>query len=275
VGGSAQILDYLNYAGIGPDQSIGSFPAGDVGSRETFFYPTPRMTNNPAAAPVPLFINEWMAANGGFIADPADGDFDDWFEIYNPGAVTVDLTGYHLTDDTGNRNKFLVPSGVRIPAGGFLLVWADENVGQTRTNGDLHVNFKLSQSGEAIAIYDPQGRLIDSVTFGAQLANISQGRYPNGSPPPFVSMVTPTPRASNVASATGPELTTAALLPGNLIGLNWTAEPGRTYRVQFKTNLDASQWTDLPGDVTASGTTASRTDAVVGAQRFYRVLLVP
>jgi hypothetical protein len=67
----------------------------------------------------------------------------------------------------------------------------------------------------------------------------------------------------------------AELLPGNLIGLIWTAEPGRSYRVQFKSELGAAEWTDLPGTIMATGTTASRTDAVTGAQRFYRVVLVP
>ncbi|HXJ74985.1 MAG TPA: CotH kinase family protein, partial [Candidatus Dormibacteraeota bacterium] len=32
-----------------------------------------------------VFINEWMAENTSFIADPADGLYDDWFELYNPG----------------------------------------------------------------------------------------------------------------------------------------------------------------------------------------------
>ncbi|HKX61750.1 MAG TPA: lamin tail domain-containing protein, partial [Verrucomicrobiae bacterium] len=274
LGGSAQILDYLNYAGVGPGQSVGSFPAGSVGARETFFYPTPGTTNNPAAAPVPLFINEWMAANTGFIADPADGDFDDWFEIYNPGSVAVDLTGYRLTDDLNTRNKFVVPGGIRIPAGGFLLVWADEDVGQTRTNADLHVNFRLSQSGETIALYDPQGRVIDSISFETQTSNVSEGRFPNGNAAPFVTLA-PTPRASNLTPNSGPEMGPAELLPGNLIGLIWTAEPGRSYRVQFKGELGAAEWTDLPGTVTATGMTASRTDAVTGAQRFYRVVLVP
>ena len=52
--------------------------------RRQFAYPTPRATNNPAVPPVTVFINEWMAANTSFLADPADGDYDDWFELYNP-----------------------------------------------------------------------------------------------------------------------------------------------------------------------------------------------
>ena len=28
-----------------------------------------------------------MASNTRTLADPADGDFDDWFELYNPGGT--------------------------------------------------------------------------------------------------------------------------------------------------------------------------------------------
>jgi hypothetical protein len=55
----------------------------------------------------------------------------------------------------------------------------------------------------------------------------------------------------------------------------WSATPGKTYRVQFKETVEAP-WTDLPGDLTAAGTSASMTHAVLSAtpRGFYRVLLV-
>jgi hypothetical protein len=57
----------------------------------------------------------------------------------------------------------------------------------------------------------------------------------------------------------------------------WTAIPGAGYRVQYKTNLNAAAWSDLVGDVTATGTTASKADATLGtnATRFYRVFALP
>jgi len=57
----------------------------------------------------------------------------------------------------------------------------------------------LSQAGEAIALYDPNGRRIDSVTFGPQTNNISQGRWPDGSSTVYY-MTAPTPRAANHAA---------------------------------------------------------------------------
>lgn len=54
-------------------------------------------------------------------------------------------------------------------------------------------------------------------------------------------------------------------------------ETGKTYRVQLKTDLTDSVWTDLSGDVTAVGSTASKDDDTASGalRRFYRVLLVP
>lgn len=55
----------------------------------------------------------------------------------------------------------------------------------------------------------------------------------------------------------------------------WSAAPGRTYRVQFKSAVNDSAWTELAGDVVAAGTTGSKVDsAPASGQRFYRVLLV-
>src|SRR6185436_10319361 len=155
VAGTPQILDYLNYAGVAGDRSFGSFPDGQSSYRQTFSTPTPRNTNSPYAPPVTLWLNEWMAANTGSVLDPIGQDADDWFELYNPNNTTVDLTGFHLTDDLANPDKFTVPTGFAVPAHGFLLVWADEQSQQTRPDGDLHVNFKLSQSGESLALFDP------------------------------------------------------------------------------------------------------------------------
>ena len=58
--------------------------------------------------------------------------------------------------------------------------------------------------------------------------------------------------------------------------LVWTAIPGLTYRVQFKSSLEETAWTDLAPDVLAAGPTASFADPdSLDRQRFYRVQVVP
>ena len=50
-----------------------------------------------------------------------------------------------------------------------------------------------------------------------------------------------------------------------------------TEDVEFKADPEAAEWLELPGTVTAAGTTASKVDATAGSDghRFYRVRLLP
>jgi len=79
-----------------------------------------------------------------------------------------------------------------IPPGGYVLVWCDEDGSQ----GPLHANFKLSASGEFIALVKADGMtILDSTSFGGQLEDVSMGRTPDGAAG-WVYM-TPTPASSN------------------------------------------------------------------------------
>ena len=196
----ASVVDHLNYSIPVVGRSYGSFPDGAVSGRRTFSVVTPRGTNNPAAAPLDVRINEWMADNLTTLADPADGDFEDWFELYNPGTNSVNLTGYFLGDTATNATQWLIPGGTTIPARGFLLVWADNEPGQnSASRPDLHAGFSLAKGGESISLFAPDGTLIDLVSFGLQTTDVSQGRYVDGSTAIF-AMANPTPRTANFLS---------------------------------------------------------------------------
>ncbi len=193
----ASVLDYLNYSVPTAGRSYGSYPDGAVSDRRLFGTTTPGATNNPAFPPIDVRINEWMADNLDTLADPADGHFEDWFELYNPGAAAVDLSGYFLSDTLTNTTQSAIPAGTTIPANGYLLVWADNTPSQNQpTNQDIHVNFSLAKGGEAIALFAPDGKVIDAITFGAQTNDISQGRFPDGNSALYF-MTLPTPRAAN------------------------------------------------------------------------------
>ena len=73
---------------------------------------------------------------------------------------------------------------------------------------------------------------------------------------------------------------TAVLIPptvtnvqssGGVFILTWTAIQNVTYRVEFKTSLTDSEWMSLTGDVTATGSSASKTDSSPGSIKFYHV----
>ena len=122
-----------------------------------------------------LVINEFMASNDATEADQ-DEEFDDWIELYNNSDAEIDLSGYFLSDNAENLQKWEVPTGTSIGAADYLIIWADNDVDQA----GLHSSFKLSSQGESLFLVNPEGEIIDEVSFAAQEADIAYGRFPNG-----------------------------------------------------------------------------------------------
>jgi hypothetical protein len=234
------------------------------------------VTNTTPAASLPVVINEWMADNVGpfGFADPADGLFQDWFELFNPNTSPVNLGGYHLTDDFGNTAKFTIPTNTIIAGRGFLLVWADEDGSQNSpTNADLHANFRLNNGGEMLALFAPDGLSPQhTVTFGPQFANVSQGLFPDGAVGTSHFMTNWTPRASNrLGSLSSPQITSFGLTAGTL-QLTITATSGRSYQVEYKDQLDATVWQPLGTAVrAANGALVLSVEVGSQPQRFYRI----
>lgn len=141
-----------------------------------------------------LRINEFMAFNTSTISDPdgAANEFNDWIEIYNAGGSSIDINGFYLSDNNGNPFKFKVEGSTVIPAGGYLLIWADEQGAQ----GKLHASFQLAAAGEEVGLYYFDGRTIDYKLFNAQAENKSYGR-PSSAPSTWVVLSSPTPGSAN------------------------------------------------------------------------------
>ncbi|MCX7872666.1 MAG: lamin tail domain-containing protein [Verrucomicrobiae bacterium] len=196
----ASVFDYLNYSDLSAGYSYGDYPDGQPFYRQSFYYATPGGTNNPAAPPVRLFINEWMASNTKTIANPVTGQYDDWFELYNPNNEPVDISGYYLTDVITNKYKYRIPNGYFVPARGYLVIWADNAPSLNRPQlNELHVNFRLSRNASDIGLFRADGTLVDSVTFGYQTSDLTEGRYPDGSQN-IMQLTRPTPGSANVAN---------------------------------------------------------------------------
>jgi hypothetical protein len=198
-GATTAAVDHLRYLVTSPENSFGLYPDGDPRRRRMLYVPTPGAPNDETVPNVNVVINEWMAAGHSIIRDPADNQFEDWFELYNAGTNTVDLSGFYLSDSS-SEPIFRIPPGYTIGPKQFKLIWADNEVSQNAPGRDLHVDFALSASGEELAIFTPDEQLLTSVSFGQQTQNISEGRYPDGSDDPFALFVTPTPGAPNSAN---------------------------------------------------------------------------
>jgi hypothetical protein len=187
----------------------------------------------------PLFINELMALNTRTLEDEA-GERDDWIELYNAGAVDIDLGGMHLSDNVGNSTQYRIPEGVVAPAGGYLLLWADGD------GAGAHLNFRLSGAGEYVGLFDGEAGYyapIDAAYFPPQAPDVSWGRFPApaaesgmGDESAWQALEEPTPGASNRLHApqflevtrdpdwpgAGESVTVTAVLTGGLSGISVT-----------------------------------------------------
>ncbi|MDF7799580.1 lamin tail domain-containing protein [Pontiellaceae bacterium B1224] len=256
VDGSPELIDYLNYGTVAADWSYGDIPDGDPCSRFAMYLATPGAANTNQSAPLDARINEWMADNSSTLADAVDGDYEDWFEIYNPGDEAIDLGGYFLTDDLTDPTQFEIPMGGKytIPAYGFLLVWADNESEQNEFDASaLHVNFALSKNGETIALIASDGSVIDSVVFGAQTTDQSEGRVPDGGS--AISAMNATPGSANQVANTAPVLNAIAdmqVYPGEMISFTAVATDAESDFQTLEFSLDSGA--PSGATITAGGT---------------------
>lgn len=122
-------------------------------------------------------ISEVLAKNSTVITN--GGSQPDLIELHNVGSTPVDLSGMGLTDNATTPYKYAFPNGTSLAPGGYLVLFADSGKGGPYA----HTGFSLKQSGDDVSLFDKPsagGGLIDSVTFGMQLADISSGRRADG-----------------------------------------------------------------------------------------------
>jgi hypothetical protein len=138
--------------------------------------------------PVPdVYVNEVLPVNTAINTDE-QGDSDPWIEIYNASTATISLAGMYLSDDLGTPTKWEIPMGTTLDSGDWLLVWADNEIGE----GPLHANFTLNPGGGIVALYTDDSRIVDYLTYEASPADHSTGRFPDGEAQQrILSIVTP------------------------------------------------------------------------------------
>jgi gliding motility-associated-like protein len=141
-----------------------------------------------------LWINEYSCSNVSGVTD-AFGEREDWIEIYNAGASSIDLTGYYLSDKASNLTKWPIPSG-SINANGYKMVYCSKR--DLVSGAQYHPNFSLKQtSNEWIILTNPSGTVVDSLKIvHLTKADHSVGRSSNGAAD-WKLFTTPTPNAAN------------------------------------------------------------------------------
>ncbi|MCA0238271.1 MAG: CotH kinase family protein [Bacteroidetes bacterium] len=203
------------------------------------------------SASAQIQINELLAVNSTIASDPDFGEFSDYAELINNTAVPIDLGGYTLSDDPAETDKWALPA-LTLQPGELLLVWTD---GQDKRPGDtafvayknatatmsaLHAGFRLSGDGEYLGLYNPQGNLMDEITYCVQAGDVSYGRS-TANPSQWIYFGEPTPGAANSpfgsASMETPGTPVFSLAEGfydtpQMLHLS-TQEPGAVIRYTF------------------------------------------
>ena len=152
----------------------------------------------PIASPG-VIITEVQAANTYTILDD-QGGYADWLELHNPADTPASILGYTLTDDPAVPAKWPLPASTLAP-GAFLVIWAS---GADRMAPEgVHTSFRLSRAGGYMGLFGPDGQVVDEVTFGPQVTDVSLGRLGTASDQ-WVFFPTPTPGKANTTSPRAP-----------------------------------------------------------------------
>jgi hypothetical protein len=213
------VLDAVTFGAQVPDLSIGRRTDGSWGLCQPTFGGPNRA--QPTGDPHALRINEWLA-NARFVVG------NDFVELYNPGPLPVALEGLSLSDSPGQPGRETLPPLSFIGAGGCLSFIADGESGRAG-----HLGFKLASESGTLHLSDPSLAAIDTVAYGPQGTDRSQGRSPSGSAT-LAFFRQPTPGALNPGSTGG--TTTVSHESRTLLGFQ------SSWRYSANAALPAANW---------------------------------
>lgn len=77
---------------------------------------------------------------------------EEWIKLYNENDFSVDLTNWQVLDKIGNTKSYTIPKGKISPKGFFVL--------QRPKTG-----ITLNNSGDALELKNPAGKIVDSVSY--------------------------------------------------------------------------------------------------------------
>jgi gliding motility-associated-like protein len=216
----------------------------------------------PLRSMAQVVINEVSAANWDLLM--ADGEYEDWIELYNSGGGTADLSGFFLSDKASDPGKWQIPAGTTIPANGHLLFFASKKDGVIA--GEYHTNFKLTQTAqEDVVLADPSLTIVDQFHFDAPTQkNHSWGRTTDGAGT-WNIFTTPTPAAANAGAS--PYYTPRPVLDppaGGYCGsvnFSMSADPGCTIRYTLDGTEPTVASTAYAAPVAINATTCVRAES--------------
>lgn len=174
--GQQQVLDYVNYANISPNDSYGSYPDGQCFFRQEFFAATPGASNNASVVQPPSFVDYAM---------PGSVYTQNFDSLPDPGATSVNannpVTINGITYSLANPYDFAFPTTPSGNSGGLGIAamagWYGSSVSEAQfgaTDGDQTTGGQIS-FGPANGSNRALGLLATSstkgTTFGVRLIN--------------------------------------------------------------------------------------------------------
>jgi hypothetical protein len=188
----------------------------------------------------------------------------------NGSPQSSDTRSFTVVVSDANSAPVLAPISDQIAFVGIQLV-----VTNSASDGDVpadRLTYSLDPGAPAGAFIDPENGLFTWTPANNQVpgTNAVTIRVTDNGVPSLSKI-----QSFSIVVVTAPVIESIVASSGS-VTLSWSAVAGRKYRVQFKSALNDPIWSDLPGDVTSAGRTASKSDSMLSAtQRSYRVLLLP
>jgi hypothetical protein len=159
----------------------------NLGSSDLSFVPrlvSRRVVLPEEIATVPVKVNE-----GHFRTSPAER----FVELYNDSDNSVNIGGFHLTDDFSDLTKFVIPGGTTIPGKGWV-VFTEAQLGF-----DLSVVDEVRERVEIALSNSTGSRVVHARVFEPKVDELSEASFPDGEES-YAPAATPTPGAANAVA---------------------------------------------------------------------------
>ena len=222
-----RVVDRVMIDNLAQDCSWGR---NELNQMQVFKMPTPLLPNNQsgfnqmdlnlrAMNRTGVWISEVLASNNQ-ISTYANAENKDWIEIYNSSSVSVDISGWGLSDDQERGRKWQFPYGTVIGPGEYKVILCDRNTAKNSTS-EPHTSFRIGRTaGEIITLADPTGKVLDKIVLPEMKTDVSYGRTLGMAG--LFYYETPSPFRANGTGFTG-----YAEKP------SFTVEPGLYYTAQY------------------------------------------
>ena len=175
------------------------------------------------------------------------------------------------------------PSFVQTPANQTIAPLSTMTVTNAATDSDIPANTLTY----ALAVSNAKGAVTNASISASGIITWTPTEDQGSSTNTFTTVVTdnssPAMSATNAFTVivTAPEnvpppVITSIVVSSDTATITWSSAASRTYRLQYIGDLTTTNWNDALPDVTATGPSASMTNAVgTATQRFYRIKRLP